>query len=127
MRYLLDTHAALWLFEGNEKLSQIARDIIADDENEIHISIASAWEVAIKVSIDKLDFDGGVSEFLSAIHVNNIDLLDVKSEYVKMVEKLPFIHSDPFDRLIISTSILENMIIITVDKNIHKYDVRFVM
>ena len=65
MRYLLDTQVALWLFEGNEKLK--AREIIFNDENEIYASVVSAWEVAIKVSINKLDFEGGSEAFLSLL------------------------------------------------------------
>jgi len=126
MRYLLDTHAALWLFEGNKKLSQIAQDIIFGGENEIYVNIVSVWEVAIKVSLNKLDFDGGSEMFLSAIEASNIDLLGVSCDYVKMVEKLPFIHRDPFDRMIISSAIAEDLTIITIDENIQKYDVSWV-
>ena len=126
MKYLLDTHAALWLFEGNEKLPQTAQDIICDLENEIYVSILSAWEVAIKVSLNKLDFDGGSAAFLSAIEANNIDLVGLKGEYVRIVEKLPYIHRDPFDRLIISTALSEDMTIITIDENIQKYAVAWI-
>jgi len=126
MRYLLDTHTALWLFEGNEKLPQRVQDIIYYAENEIYISVVSAWEVAIKVSLNKLDFTGGVAIFLSEIEANNIKLLVVKSDYVKTVEKLSFIHRDPFDRLIISTALAENLTIITIDENIQKYDVPWI-
>jgi len=126
VRYLLDTHTALWLFEGNEKLPQSTRDIIYNIENEIYICIISAWEIAIKVSLNKLDFDGGVAMFLFAIEDNNINLLGVKGDYVKIVEKLPFIHRDPFDRLIIATALAENLTIITIDENIQKYDVSWI-
>ena len=126
MRYLLDTHVALWLFEGSDKLSRIARDIIFGAENEIYVNIVSAWEVAIKVSLNKLDFDGGSDMFLSAIEANNIDLLGVSGDDIKMVEKLPFIHRDPFDRMIISSAITEGLTIITIDENIQKYDVPWV-
>jgi len=74
MKYLLDTHTALWLFEGNEKLPLRTQDIINSAEIEIYVSIVSAWEIAIKVSLGKLDFKGGVAEFLSAIEANNIKL-----------------------------------------------------
>ena len=80
MKYLLDTHAALWLFEGNQKLSQTARDIIFNAENDIIVSMVSVWEVAIKVSLSKLDFDGGTEKFLSAINSNNITLLGVSGD-----------------------------------------------
>ena len=126
MKYILDTHAALWLFEGNENLSQTAQNIIYDAKNEIYISILSAWEVAVKVSLNKLDFDGGSEAFLSATVTNAIDLLGVKGDYIKIVEQLPYIHRDPFDRLIISTAISEGMTIITSDENIHGYTVSWI-
>ena len=125
MKYLLDTHTALWLFEGNEKLPQRIRDVICNANNDIYVSIVSAWEVAIKVSLKKLDFNGGVAVFLSAIEANNIELINIQGDYVNVVEKLPLVHRDPFDRLIISTSVTENMTIITMDRNIHKYDVQW--
>jgi len=123
MKYLLDTHTALWLFEGNEKLPQRTQDVICDADNDIFVSIVSAWEVAVKVCLSKLDFNGGVSVFLSAIEANNIKLINIQGDYVKMVEKLSLVHRDPFDRLLISTAITENMTILTIDENIHKYDV----
>ena len=126
MRYLLDTHAALWLFEGNEKLSQIAREIIFNADNEIFVNIVSVWEVAIKVSLNKLDFDGGSGAFLSAIEDNNIVLMGVDGDYMKLIEGLPFIHSDPFDRMIVSAAIAEGLTIITIDENIQKYDVSWI-
>jgi PIN domain nuclease of toxin-antitoxin system len=126
MQYILDTHTALWLFEGNENLSQTVRNIIFNDENEIYVSILSAWEVAVKISLSKLDFVGGSGAFLSASEKNSINLLGVHGDYIKIVEDLPYIHRDPFDRLIISTALSENMTIITIDENIHKYDVSWV-
>jgi len=126
MKYLLDTHAALWLFEGNEKLPQTAQSIIYDGKNEIYVSIISAWEVAIKISLSKLNFDGGSETFLSATEENSIDLLGVKGEYVKIVENLPYIHRDPFDRLLVSTALSEKMTIITADENIRKYNISWI-
>ena len=123
MKYLLDTHTALWLFQGNEKLPQLTQDIIYNADIDIYVSIVSAWEVAIKVSLDKLDFSGGVEVFISAIEANNIKLTGIQGDYVKMVETLPLIHRDPFDRLIIATAVSEGMTIITIDDNIQKYDV----
>jgi len=126
MKYLLDTHAALWLFEGNNKLSQTAQSIIFDGKNEIYVSVLSAWEVAIKVSLSRLDFDGGSETFLSAVEENSIELLGIKGEYIKIVENLPYIHRDPFDRLLVSTAFSEKMTIITADENIRKYDISWI-
>ena len=123
MRYLLDTQIALWLYEGNEKLSKMAQNIIFNDENEIYISVISAWEVAIKVSLKKLDFTGGSEGFLFASEKHGIDIIGIQGDYVVAVEKLPYIHRDPFDRLLISTALSEDMTIVTADENIHKYKV----
>ena len=124
MKILIDTHTALWLFNDYENLSQAAIDCLRDEENELYISIASAWEVAIKCSLGKLsDFKGGVRRFLYAIHDKPIEIIGVMPKHVEKVEELPYIHRDPFDRLIISTALCEDMIILTADENIHKYDV----
>lgn len=126
MRCLLDTHTALWLFEGNENLSQNARNIIYNPENEVYINIVSVWEVAIKVSIGKLDFEGGSEAFLSAIKDNSISLLGIRGDYAIIIEKLSFIHRDPFDRMIVAAAIAEDMTIITIDENIQKYEISWI-
>ncbi|MCL2223332.1 MAG: type II toxin-antitoxin system VapC family toxin [Defluviitaleaceae bacterium] len=124
MKILVDTHVALWLFNDYENLYQLASNYLHDEENELYISIASAWEVAIKHSLGKLpSFGGGVSRFLHAINDNPIQIIGVDSEYVKKVENLPYVHRDPFDRIIIATALCEDMIILTADKNIQQYDV----
>ena len=126
MKYLLDTQVALWLFEGNMELTQKAKEIIFNDENEIYVSVVSAWEVAIKVSINKLDFEGGSEVFLSSIKNYDMNILGIKGEYVTSVEKLPYIHRDPFDRLLISTALVEGLDIITSDENIQKHDIPWI-
>jgi len=126
MKILIDTHVALWLFNGYENLSQVAADCLRDEENELYISIASAWEVAIKHSLGKLpEFNGGVKRFFRAIHDNPIQIVGINSDYVEKVEELPYIHRDPFDRIIIATALREEMVILTVDENIQKYDVKY--
>jgi PIN domain nuclease of toxin-antitoxin system len=88
--------------------------------------MASAWEIAIKISIGKLDFAGGVSGFLETIRDNDISLIAISPEHLRSVETLPFHHRDPFDRLLVATAIVEGMILITADENILKYDVSHV-
>ena len=125
MKLLIDTHAALWLFNEHENLSTSARAHLLDEANELYISIASAWEIAIKHSLGKLPaFSGGVKRFLFAVREYPIELLTVLPPYVETVEELPYIHRDPFDRIIIATAICENMSIVTLDENIQKYDVQ---
>jgi len=124
MKLLLDTHTALWLLNEYEQLSSVAKSLLLNDENTLHISVASAWEVAIKTSTGKLtEFDGGVGSFMAELEEMPIILLPIKPKYLEIVETLPFIHRDPFDRLLIATAKTENMIILTADENIHKYDV----
>jgi PIN domain nuclease of toxin-antitoxin system len=127
VKILIDTHAALWLFNEHENLSPRASDCLCDDENKLYISIASAWEIAIKHSLGKLtEFPGGVKLFLSAIYENPIELMPVLPKHVEKVEEIPYIHGDPFDRIIIATAMCENMAILTTDENIPKYDVKCV-
>jgi len=127
MKILVDTHVALWLFNDYENLSQTASDCLRDEKNELYISIASAWEVAIKYGLGKLlEFNGGVKRFLHAIQDNPIQIIGIHSEYVKRVEELLYVHRDPFDRIIIATALCEEMVILTADENIQKYDVSWV-
>ena len=127
MKLLLDTHVALWLFNEYENLSAAVRERLLNEANELYISIASAWEIAIKHSLGKLPgFRGGVKRFLFAVREYPIELLTVLPQYVETVEELPHIHRDPFDRIIIATAICEDMSIVTVDDNIRNYDVQCV-
>jgi PIN domain nuclease of toxin-antitoxin system len=127
MKLLIDTHAALWLFNGHENLSVNARNYLLDEKAALYISIVSAWEVAIKHSLGKLtEFPGGVKLFLSAIYENPIEIVTVLPNHIEIVEHLPYVHRDPFDRLIIATALSENMSIITADENIQKYDVSWI-
>ena len=94
MDVLLDTCSALWYFSGNDEIPQTARDIILNSDNTILISIASIWEVAIKISIGKLSIDGGIEGFIEAIEDEGFTLLEVKIEHIMAVKDLPFHHRD---------------------------------
>ena len=124
MKLLLDTHAALWLISEYEKLSDKVKTLIKDNSNTKFISIASCWEIAIKVSNGKLTLqDGGVAAFIEKIENSPIEFLPVTTHHIKIVESLPFIHRDPFDRVLIAAAISEDMTLLTDDDNIRKYDV----
>ena len=123
MRYLLDTHAFLWYFEDADKLSETAANIIEDADVKKYLSIASLWEFAIKYSTGKLSFDGGISNLWEMISQNGFIVLQITQSYLENISRLPFIHRDPFDRLLIATVIAENMTIVTADENIQKYDI----
>jgi PIN domain nuclease of toxin-antitoxin system len=122
-RYLLDTHAAIWFFNGDNMLSETAKKIILDTSNIKYLSIASAWEVAIKLSIGKLDIDGNTANFIHDVEANGFIFLPIKPSHLIVYESLPLIHRDPFDRLLVATAIDEQMFLISADKNIAQYDV----
>ena len=126
MKYLLDTHTVIWLAVNPSALSKSADYAIFDSGDESFVSIASAWEVAIKIGTGKLRFVGGVSEFFKIINENGFGLLPITENHVKTLELLPILHKDPFDRLLISTALAENLTIITADDNIHRYDVPWI-
>ena len=126
MDILLDTHAAIWFFEDDERLSKPAAKAICNLGNMIFISVASLWEVAIKQSTGKLVFDDGFDGFLNAINMNDFVLLKIKPEHVKATMNLPLVHRDPFDRMLIAQAVTEGMSIMTIDANILQYDVKSV-
>ena len=122
-RYLLDTHTAIWFFDGDGSLSETARKIILNTSNIKYLSIASAWELAIKIGIGKLDFNGKATGFIRLAENNGIIIVPIKPTHLTTLETLPMIHRDPFDRLLIATALTEQMTLITTDENIQKYEV----
>ena len=122
MRYLFDTHVILWALENDKRLSETAVRILCDPASEKYISIASAWEVAIKVSQGTLRLDGGVSEFFETVRQNEVELLPITEEHVKRLETLPFLHRDPFDRILIASALTEGMCLVSADTNVQAYD-----
>jgi len=126
MDMLLDTHAILWFLKGNEKMPKETRNFICSNEYRKYVSIASLWEVSIKSSRGKLNLDGGIEGFIEAIDDNGFLLLEIDPDHIKAVAELPFIHRDPFDRMIVAQAITENMTIMTIDENILKYDVNVI-
>jgi len=121
--YLIDTHTALWYFKGDEKLSKTAYEIIYYSSNPIFLSIASAWEIAIKIGLGKLKFTGKSAGFIRLAEDDDITILPIKPSHLTALETLPMIHRDPFDRLLIATALAEEMTLITVDENIQRYEV----
>ena len=123
MKCLLDTHTVLWFFDNIEKLSETAFRTILDPANEIFISIVSPWELAIKINVGKLTFDGGVAQFFKTVNENGFKFLPLKEDHLKQLETLPFFHRDPFDRMLVASAMAEKMCLITADANIHRYDI----
>jgi PIN domain nuclease of toxin-antitoxin system len=122
-RYLLDTHTAIWFFNGDRLLSETAKQTILDTSNSKFLSMTSAWELAIKIGIGKLDFAGKAAGFVRLAENNGFTVIPIETSHLTAYESLPFIHRDPFDRLLVATAIAEQMTIITADENIARYDV----
>lgn len=125
MKVLLDTQAFLWFIIGDEQLSQPARAEIENEENDLYISSASLWEMAIKVSLGKLTLTEPLETLITEqLETNGIGVLGITIPHVTKVSSLPFHHRDPFDRLIISQGLVENMPIISVDDVFDDYGVK---
>ncbi len=127
MKLLLDTHAFLWFIGGNDRLNAYARALIEDEANDRYLSVASLWEMAIKVSIGKLDVPLPFTRLVRQHVVGNaIDVLQVEPEHLDEQRKMPFHHRDPFDRLIIAQAITEEMTVFSRDSAFEEYPIRFV-
>jgi len=126
-KLLLDTHVVLWIASDPSKITDTVREAFADNTTKC-VSIASAWEVAVKLGKNRpdktvLDLPGGLSEFYNILDFNEFPILYVKREHLFNVPLLPMLHKDPFDRLLISTAISEGLTLVTADEDIQKYDI----
>jgi len=116
MRLLLDTHAFIWYTTDSSRLTATGRSLIDNGENDILLSTASVWEMAIEHSIGRLTFSMPFMEFIKQqIAVNRIDILEITFDHIEVVASLPLHHRDPFDRLIIAQSTAEQIPILSVD------------
>ncbi len=123
MDLLLDTHTLIWFLNGDRKISTNALEVILSNGNRKFVSIASLWEIAIKINIKKLSFDGNLAEISKLIEENGIDILQINIEHLNSYESLELIHRDPFDRILVAQAFVDNLTIITKDINIHSYPV----
>jgi PIN domain nuclease of toxin-antitoxin system len=119
--YLLDTHSFLWFLDGNSNLSSKAKKVIANPKNVIYISIASLWEIGIKLSLGKLNLDFELGDLKNEIIKNNFEILPLDFEHIIELTKLENQHKDPFDRILICQSLTENLTIITKDEHFRSY------
>ena len=124
MRALLDTHTFLWWNTNDSNLSQIARKILADGRNEIFLSAASAWEIAIKVARKRLILPEPPGRYVAErMSLHNFQGLPIQISHALHIYNLPAHHQDPFDRLLVAQSQLEKLPILTADPEIAQYDV----
>lgn len=124
MRILLDTHAFLWWIDESERLSRKARDCLFDPKHHFFLSLASVWELAIKVRIAKINLSEPLDHFVShEMRQNKFRLLSITLQHATGVASLPLHHRDPFDRLLISQALAEGMPILGADRIFDFYGV----
>ena len=124
MRILFDTHVLIWLVEGDKNLSTVARSAIEDEDNSLYLSIASLWEITIKLSLGKLDLQLSVDEMVESFLIpGGIEILQIEIGHLSILRDLPLHHRDPFDRLIIAQAQAEKMTLISADGVFDLYDV----
>lgn len=122
MRALLDTHAFIWWVTNDPQLSANARNLIADSGNILFLSVVSAWEIVIKNKLGKLTLPESVEQYIpTRLAINRFESLPIHMSHVLQVASLPNIHRDPFDRILIAQSQVENLPIVTIDRQITQY------
>jgi PIN domain nuclease of toxin-antitoxin system len=123
MKLLIDTHAFLWFIQDDPRLSNRAA-LLLESNADLLLSIASLWEIAIKVNLQKLTLPDAYEIFISRqIQVNSIEILPIQIAHLAVAVKLPLHYRDPFDRLLISQSMAEQISIIGVDQKFDQYTV----
>lgn len=124
MRLLLDTQAFLWFLLGDPKLSEKAAALIADPLNEIEISPASYWEIAIKIGLGKYSLPEPLDTFIEReIAANDMRILPIEPKHAAVLSAMPMHHRDPFDRLIIAQALAEKIAIVGSDPDFDDYGV----
>ena len=124
MRLLLDTHGFLWWVEGTRSIGQRARAAVSDPDNEVLLSNAGCWELAITLSLGKLRLTQRLDRFIpEQLRVNGFSLLDVRLPHVARVADLPFRHRDPFDRLLAAQALEDGLTIVSADRILRRYGV----
>ncbi|MGI8783559.1 MAG: type II toxin-antitoxin system VapC family toxin [Acidobacteriota bacterium] len=125
MRLLLDTCTFLWMISGARELSKPARTLLADAENDVYLSAVSDWEIALKHSLGRLPLPEAPERFVPAQRQSHrIETLPLDEESVLSLARLPALHQDPFDRMLVCQAIILGMTLLTPDPLISQYPVR---
>jgi PIN domain nuclease of toxin-antitoxin system len=124
MAFLLDTHTFLWFVSGDKQLPVSVREKIKDINQSCFLSAASLWEITIKEQLGKLSLGISLQELFDYADRNQIEIIPITYDHLLTLAKLPDHHRDPFDRLIISQAISENLVLLTRDKELKKYKVK---
>ncbi|MGQ0573091.1 MAG: type II toxin-antitoxin system VapC family toxin [Pseudonocardia sp.] len=120
MRLLLDSHVLIWSWERPERLARATAEAIMDRDNDVLVSVATIWELAIKQSIGKLRVD---VDLRAHAGTTGFDELPVLGAHAAAVRDLPFHHRDPFDRMLVAQAQVEGLTLVTVDRALSAYDV----
>ena len=120
-RFLLDTHVFLWWLEDSPELGSRCRDVLGDERNEVFVSAVTAWEISVKAAIGKLEAPEDID---SIVEEEGFNKLAISLYHGQLAGRLPALHRDPFDRMLIAQAQAEGLILITVDENIIRYQVR---
>lgn len=127
MRALLATHAFLWWIGDDPRLSKTAREVLLDGDNEVYFSTASAWEIAIKARLGRIELPRNVESFISKqLDVNDFTVLPIQLSHALRVAKLPVHQEDPFDRILIAQAQIEKLALVSADKAVARYSVEVV-
>lgn len=118
---LLDTHAFLWFINADSRLPKKTADMI-EENRDVYVSIATFWEITIKNSLGKLDIELSISELMKSCVEDGFTILPINASHLEILKDLPWVHRDPFDRLLISQAIAEDLDFVTLDENIRKYN-----
>jgi PIN domain nuclease of toxin-antitoxin system len=124
MNLLLDTHTFIWWADEPEKLSEQALLALEDQNNQLLLSIVSIWEIQIKTQLGKMKLNLPLKDLLdSQEQTNNLAVLPITKEHIFALDNLPLHHKDPFDRLLIAQSTIENITIVSADSQLSAYSV----
>jgi PIN domain nuclease of toxin-antitoxin system len=119
VRLLLDTHVLLWWLADDRKLAKPAREIIANPNNEVHVSSASVWEVAIKAALGRLEIE--LDDLEDAIVQNGFRQLPIGFRHALTAGQLPSVHRDPFDRMLVAQASVEELRVVSHDRVFERY------
>ena len=127
MRVLVDTHAMLWWLRDDERLSRRAYAVLGDGDNELLWSIASSWEIAVKLRAGKLELGRPLERlYADLVSEQGVAVLPIGHEHCARVAVLPLHHRDPFDRMLVAQAQLERVPVLTADPKLGAYDVELV-
>ncbi len=126
MKVLFDTHTFLWWDSEPGRLSQRVLELCQNPENTLLLSTASVWEIQIKIQLGKLKLNLSLADIIHQQEENGIEILPVHISHVLALSDLPSYHKDPFDRLLIAQSIIEETVFASADETIAKYPVKVI-